>query len=263
VRRTALHRSLRDAAHAVGAEVVALAATDLAQHPDGVRVATREPSGLPGPTLRARYVLAADGLHSPVRRRLGLDRQAAGPRRFGLRRHYATAPWSRHVEVHWGATGEAYVTPVGEDLVGVAVLSATRAPYDEHLAGFPGLRERLRGASPATPVRGAGPLRQRAVRRTAGRVLLVGDASGYVDALTGEGISLGLAQARAAVDAVAHDRPLDYEAAWRSATWRYAALTHTLVRATRPAWGRRVVVPAASAAPFVFRAAVAELGRTR
>jgi flavin-dependent dehydrogenase len=155
------------------------------------------------------------------------------------------------------------VTPVGEHLVGVAVLSTTRASYDEHLAGFPVLLERLRGAAPVTPVRGAGPLRQHAARRAVGRVLLVGDASGYVDALTGEGISVGLAQARAAVDAVARDRPHDYEAAWRSATWRYAALTHTLVRATRPAWGRRAVVPAACAAPFVFRAAVAELGRTR
>jgi flavin-dependent dehydrogenase len=263
VRRTALHQALLDTVHASGVEVAPAAVTDLAQDPDGVRVTTSEPSGLPGPDLRARYVLAADGLHSPVRRRLGLDRPAGASRRFGLRRHFATTPWSRHVEVHWGATGEAYVTPVGEDLVGVAVLSAARVSYDEHLAGFPVLQERLRGASPATPVRGAGPLRQRAARRTAGRVLLVGDASGYVDALTGEGISLGLAQARAAVDAVARDRPHAYEAAWRSATWRYAALTHGLLLATRPAWGRRAVVPAASAAPFVFRAAVAELGRTR
>ncbi|SER98811.1 Dehydrogenase (flavoprotein) [Pedococcus cremeus] len=263
VRRTTLHQALLDAVHASGVEVVAAAVTGLAQDPDGVQVTTSEPSGLAGPTLRGSYVLAADGLHSPVRRRLGLDRQAAASRRFGLRRHFATTPWSRHVEVHWGATGEAYVTPVGEDLVGVAVLSAARVSYDEHLAGFPALQERLREASPATPVRGAGPLRQRAARRTAGRVLLVGDASGYVDALTGEGISLGLAQARAAVDAVARDRPHAYEAAWRSATWRYAALTHALLLATRPAWGRRAVVPAASAAPFVFRAAVAELGRTR
>lgn len=263
VRRTALHGALSEAAHACGVEVVGAAATDLTQHPGGVQVTTREHSGSPGPTLRGRYVLAADGLHSPVRRRLGLDRFATGPRRFGLRRHFAAVPWTQHVEVHWGATGEAYVTPVGDDLVGVAVLSAARASFDEHLAGFPALQERLGDASPATPVRGAGPLRQRAVRRTAGRVLLVGDASGYVDALTGEGISLGLAQARAAVDAVAHDRPRDYEAAWRRATWRYAALTHTLLAATRPAWGRRAVVPAASAAPFVFRAAVAELGRTR
>ena len=55
---------------------------------------------------------------------------------------------------------------------------------------------------PADPVRGAGPLRQRLQRAVAGRVLLVGDAAGYVDALTGEGIALALAQAPAAVRAV-------------------------------------------------------------
>ena len=58
---------------------------------------------------------------------------------------------------------------------------------------------------------GAGPLRQRAHRRVAGRVLLVGDAGGYVDALTGEGIALGLAQARAAVAAVVAGDPARYE----------------------------------------------------
>src|SRR6185437_3469572 len=97
---------------------------------------------------------------------------------------------------------EAYVTPVSDDLVGVAVLGpgdGTR--FEGWLPEFPELYGRLAGAEPATAVRGAGPLRQRATRRVAGRALLVGDASGYVDALTGEGISLGLAHARAAVAA--------------------------------------------------------------
>ena len=70
----------------------------------------------------------------------------------------------------------------------------------------PLLRERLTGERVAQ-VLGAGPLRQRARRRVAGRVLLVGDAGGYVDALTGEGIALGLAQARAAVAAVGGGDP--------------------------------------------------------
>jgi flavin-dependent dehydrogenase len=263
VRRTTLHGALRAAVESAGVEVVVAAATDVEQDADHVRVSTRETAGARGATLTGRHVLAADGLHSPVRRALGLDRTSRGPRRYGLRRHYGTRPWSNHVEVHWGRHAEAYVTPVGEDLVGVAVLSATRAPYDEHLTDFPELRERLRGAPALTPVRGAGPLRQRAAHRTAGRVLLVGDASGYVDALTGEGISLGLAQARAAVAAVVDDRPRDYERQWRRVTWRYAVLTHALVQATRPAWGRRALVPAAAAAPGLFRAAVAELGRVR
>lgn len=102
------------------------------------------------------------------------------------------------------------MTPVGERLVGVAVLSRDRRPYDRHLAAFPALAARLADSPGATPVRGAGPLRQRARGLRAGRVLLVGDAAGYVDALTGEGIALAVATATAAVDCLTAGRPEDY-----------------------------------------------------
>jgi flavin-dependent dehydrogenase len=110
-------------------------------------------------------------------------------------------------------------------------------------------------------VRGAGPLRQRARQRVAGRVLLVGDAAGYVDALTGEGIALGLAQARAAVAAVAAGRPQAYEAAWRRLGWRSQLLTQALLTTTRHRAVRARVVPAAAALPRVFGAAVDQLAR--
>jgi flavin-dependent dehydrogenase len=262
VRRTELHTALRSAAAAAGVKVLHLAACEVVQSSEEVRVRTQGPGRTPGAEVYGRYLLAADGLHSPTRRALGLDVSARGPQRFGQRRHYGLRPWSSHVEVHWGSYGEAYITPVGSDLVGVAVLSARRVPFEEQLNEFPQLRERLTDASAATRVRGAGPLRQRVARRVAGRVLLIGDAGGYVDALTGEGISLGMAQARAAVSAVGADQPQAYERAWRRASWRYAAMTYALVRATRPAWARQAIVPAAAALPTVFRAAVAELGRS-
>jgi len=262
VRRTELHTALRSAAAAAGVKVFPLAASEVVQSSEEVRVRTQGPGHTPGPDISGRYLLAADGLHSPTRRALGLEMCTRGPQRFGQRRHYRLRPWSSHVEVHWGNYGEAYVTPVGTDLVGVAVLSARRMAFEEQLNEFPQLRERLANASSATRVRGAGPLRQRVARRVAGRVLLVGDAGGYVDALTGEGISLGIAQARAAVSAVGADRPHAYERAWRQASWRYAAMAHALVQATRPAWARQTIVPAAAALPTVFRAAVRELGRS-
>jgi flavin-dependent dehydrogenase len=262
VRRTELHTALRSAAAAAGVKVFPLAACEVLQSSEEIRVRTQGPGQTPGPDVYGRYLLAADGLHSPTRRALGLEMCTRGPQRFGQRRHYRLRPWSSHVEVHWGTYSEAYVTPVGADLVGVAVLSARRVPFEEQLDEFPRLRERLADASAATRVRGAGPLRQRVARRVAGRVLLVGDAAGYIDALTGEGISLGMAQARAAVSAVGDDRPQAYEHAWRQASWRYAAMTHALVQATRPAWARRAIVPAAAALPIVFRAAVRELGRS-
>ena len=86
---------------------------------------------------------------------------------------------------------------------------------------FPNQSDRRSRAAavPASGVRGAGPLRQRTTRRVAGRALLVGDAAGYVDALTGEGLSVGLACARELVRCVVAGRPQEYERAWRRATF--------------------------------------------
>lgn len=261
VRRTTLHAALLDAVASAGIPVLPVAADAVEQSGSGVVVRGRGAHGRAGPTLQARYVIAADGLHSPTRRALGLEGRTRGTQRFGLRRHYAVRAWSDHVEVHWAPHAEAYVTPVADDLVGVALLSARRDGYDGLLAGFPALRERLSGAGAVTEVRGAGPLRQRSTARVAGRVLLVGDASGYIDALTGEGISLGIAQAEAAVAALLAGDPAAYERGWRRASRRYAVLTHGLVQATRVGPVRRMIVPAARALPAVFSAAVHQLGR--
>ncbi len=206
-----------------------------------------------------RFLIAADGLHSPVRRLLGLEVESRDRRRFGLRCHVAQAPWTPFVEVHWAPGAEAYVTPVADDLVGVAVLTGRGARFDDVLREFPALRERLTGER--SKVMGAGPLRQRARRRVAGRVLLVGDAAGYVDALTGEGIALGLAQARAAVACVVAADPERYEAQARRLSWRHELLTHALLRATAVAPVRRRLVPVAAKAPWLFSAAVNALAR--
>jgi flavin-dependent dehydrogenase len=154
-----------------------------------------------GGAVAARWVLGCDGLHSTVRRLAGLGAGSDG-RRYAVRRHAAVAPWSSRVEVHWGPSVEAYVTPVGPGEVGVAVQGPRGSGLAEALAELPALRDRLAGADWTTAPRGAGPLRQRVRARTSGRVLLAGDAAGYVDALTGEGLRVGMASARAAVQAV-------------------------------------------------------------
>lgn len=251
VRRTTLHAALLEAVAAAGVEIEQRSVRQVRQDDDGVVV----------DGVRARYLVAADGLHSPVRRLLGLDAPRRGRARYGLRRHYRVAPWSSYVEVHWGERAEAYVTPVADDLVGVAVLSTARGGLDAHLEHFPELRERLAGADASGDVRGAGPLRQTSSRRTAGRVLLVGDAAGYVDALTGEGVALGLGQAEAVVAALVAGDPERYERDWPRLTRRYRWLTAGLLAGTRPALLRRAVVPAARLAPPVFTAAVNALAR--
>ena len=254
VRRTVLHDALRARARDLGAVTVAARAGDVRVDEHGVVVAG----------VSARYLLACDGLHSTVRRRLDLEPPAAarrpGPdrRRYGLRRHFRVRPWTDLVEVHWSPTAEAYVTPVAPDTVGVAVLGPRGADLGTTLAALPGLAAHLDGAPPLGPVRGAGPLRQRSTRRAVGPVRLVGDASGYVDALTGEGLRVGFAQARAAVETL--EDPDGYERAWRAATRDYRALTSALV-----AWAgsplRPVLVPSARALPALFGAVVQRLAR--
>jgi flavin-dependent dehydrogenase len=140
--------------------------------------------------------------------------------------------------------------------VGVAVLFSGQARYDELLPRFPRLAARLRDAVPVTPVQGAGPFEQRVSRRVAGRVLLVGDAAGYLDALTGEGINLGLAGAQALVAAVLADEPLAYEGAWRRQSRRYRALTSALLWASRHPWPRSRIVPAAARLPQLYQGAL-------
>ena len=249
VRRTVLHEALAARMRGAGVPVERRPVEDVRDAGDHVLV-----DGEP-----ARYVVAADGLHSPVRRLLGLDAPAPGRQRFGLRCHVEQEPWTSHVEVHWSPRAEAYVTPVADDLVGVAVLVDKGARFDDVLVDFPLLHERLTG--PRSRVMGAGPLRQQARARAAGRVLLAGDAGGYVDALTGEGIALGLAQARAAVACVAADRPEDYDRQARRLAFRHELLTHLLLRATAHARVRRLLVPAARRAPWLFSAAVDQLAR--
>ncbi|MEU4211739.1 NAD(P)/FAD-dependent oxidoreductase [Streptomyces sp. NPDC026206] len=246
VRRTELHAALHLRAAELGVRVV----------PGRVTGVRQDAGGVSAGGLTARWLIAADGLHSPVRRALGLE-LPSGPRpaRYGLRRHYGVRPWTDCVEVHWSRHGEAYVTPVGDHLVGVAVLGRGRGGYEDRLASFPGLTPLLRGPWESA-VRGAGPLRRRVRRRVAGRVLLVGDAAGYVDALTGEGIALALATAGAAVRCVASGRPQAYEAAWRRLTRRHRVLTECLVRACEHPRTAGLIVPAACRLPRVFAAAV-------
>lgn len=245
VRRTELHAALHRRALDVGVQMVTGRVTDVSQGTDRVTAGG----------LTARWLIAADGLHSPLRRHLGLDVPDRAPARYGLRRHFRIAPWTDFVEVHWSHRGEAYVTPVGDDVVGVAVLSRRRLSYVEHLTAFPALAPLLERPG-ASSVRGAGPLRQRARSPRAGRVLLVGDAAGYVDALTGEGVGLALATAGAAVRCLAQGRPNAYPAAWTRLTWRHRLLTEGLVRATRSPRATRLIVPAAHRMPAAFAAAV-------
>lgn len=241
VRRTALHAALLNAATETGVRLVHADVGEVSQDDSSVRIGA----------FRARYLAAADGLHSPIRASLGLAQPASGPRRWGIRRHIQIAPWSDHVEVHWSADAEAYVTPVGDDCVGIAILTSQRGRFEQHLEAFPELRDRLHNHAHG-PDRAAGPLRQNVLSRTAGRVLLVGDAAGYVDALTGEGLGIAFGGAELLVGCVVAGRPGDYERQWRQMSRRYRFLTAAVLRATAYPPVRTHVVQAAASLPEVF-----------
>jgi flavin-dependent dehydrogenase len=199
VRRTALALALRERALSLGVEIAHhCAVRDWRESAEGISVETSAGA------LRAAWLIGADGLHSIVRRRSGLERRAPTLPRYGIRRHFRVEPWSSLVEVHWADGAEAYVTPVARDEVGIACLwRGDGRGFDDLLELFPELRARLRGAEPTSAVLGAGPFSRRARRLHRGRVALVGDAAGCLDPLTGEGITVGLLSARSLVETIA------------------------------------------------------------
>ncbi|WP_431278962.1 NAD(P)/FAD-dependent oxidoreductase [Leifsonia poae] len=265
VRRTVLHAALAERATDVGVRFEQGRVVAVETGPEDAAVRLAGPTGSESAEsagLAARWIVAADGLHSPVRRMLGLERgpQREAQRRYGIRRHYRLAPWTDLVEVHWAGEVEAYVTPVDPDTVGVALLGPRHLDLDAALASIPRLAEHLGSAEPSSSSRGAGPLLQRTTARTSGRVLLAGDASGYVDALTGEGLRVGFAQARSAIAAIVAGDPRRYEREWRAETRDFRMLTSALVAAARSPLRHRIV-PAAARSPRLFGSIVERLAR--
>jgi flavin-dependent dehydrogenase len=259
IRRVALRRALARVARESAAELREGCAVHRQRaHGDGVEIDTDAGA------VTARLLVAADGLHSPLRRAAGLGGAVARTRRFGLRQHFALEPWDgpTRVEVHFAAGVEAYVTPAGSNRIGVAFLwedGRIERPisFAKLLDHFPRLRKRLDGAPADSRAIGAGPLLQRTRGMVRGRVLLLGDAAGYVDAITGEGLTLAFDQARRLgrlLPEVLHDPSglKRYERESKRAFRTYARLASALVAlAGRPAL-RRAAIDLLVANPNLF-----------
>lgn len=253
IRRIRLHRSLARAAEASGADLRwGIRAEGL--HPEGVETS----SGF----LRARWIVGADGLHSRVRRWSGLEAGAGKRKRFGVRRHFHRSPWTDRVEVYWADGAEAYVTPVGPQLVGVALLwSGETADFDGLISRFPGLEARLAGAERASGDRGAGAFHQRVTGVVANHVALVGDASGYLDPITGEGMGLAFREAEALAGALRREELPAYARAHRKLGRRAWTVTRLLLAAERRPRVRRTVIRILSGAPGLFSGILAWMTR--
>lgn len=207
LRRTALHDLLRQRAEALGA-VMHWGAKHANLVEGGVSVAGR--------LIKAHYVIGADGQNSRIRRQAGLDQIQHERRRFGFRRHYRARPWSSYMDLYWGPDCQIYASSVARDELCIAIIG-NRPDVRLHTAlhHFPALRERIAAATPVGAERGGLSVSRALAHVTRGRIALIGDASGSVDAITGEGICICFKQAIALGEALMRGDLGGYERAHR------------------------------------------------
>jgi flavin-dependent dehydrogenase len=245
VRRTVLHRLIAERAANLGINFWwQTPVTGISE--DGVHLGDRK--------VGARWIIGADGGSSRVRRWTGLDAFRKRDCRYAFRRHYRVAPWTDRMELHWGRHGEIYVTPVAKDQVCVALISRdSKVRLNEALQWFPDLRARLDGADVSSTEKGALTATCKLKRVSRGNVALIGDASGTVDAITGEGLCLAFSQAMVLADCLKAGDMARYEHEHRRLALRPLLMARLMLTLDgRPRLQRRTL-QAFQKRPDVFR----------
>jgi flavin-dependent dehydrogenase len=191
--------------------------------PDGARVmGVRVAASAQEHDLRARIVIGADGRHSRLAFNLGLARYAGHPRRWAFGAYYADVQGTTsHGEMHIRADGYVGVAPVPDGLTNVCVVrelaSAVRAQrievdtvIERALASDPVLAERCARARRVTPVTVLGPLAVESVAAGMPGLLLAGDAAGFIDPMTGDGLRFAIRGAELAAAAALRELETGY-----------------------------------------------------
>ena len=237
VRRTVLHSRMVEAAAVAG-----------------VRMLWGTPVSMADQPIPARWIVGADGFHSRVRRWAGIAAKPLVSQRFGFRIHYRVAPWTDYMELHWGAGCQIYVTPIGPQEVCAALISRNRRlRLDEALAQFPQLAARLANAPRVTTERGAVTATRSLPRVYRGNVALIGDASGSVDAITGEGLCIAFHQAIALADALASGDLARYQSAHRTLARRPTMMSKLMLTMDRRSWLRTPAFRVMASEPRIFQ----------
>jgi len=244
VRRTSLHRVMIEAAERAGVQLLwGSVVTGL--HEEGVLLRNE--------FVPARWIIGADGSSSRVRRWAGLDGHVRKKQRYAFRRHYNVAPWSQFMELHWGSRCQLYVTPVDAQQVCVALISRNPSlRIDEALQEFPEICERLRAAEHGSVERGAMTVTHKLAQVCRGRVALLGDASGGVDAITGEGLCLAFRQADLLADCLRSNEMARYHSGHRSLGRHPAIMAELMLLLENREGLRRRVMQAFCRQPKLF-----------
>lgn len=207
-----------------------------------------------GTAFRSRWLLCADGQNSRLRKLVGLESGYRPRSRFGFRRHYRVAHWSDLVEVHWSACGQMYVTPVAEGQVCVALITRDKQlRFDTALASFPQLAARLRDAEAIGGTLGSVTATRTLKRVQRGNVALVGEASGSVDAITGEGLALAFRQALAVADCLRAGNLRPYQDAHSRITRVPRRMASLMLLMENRQWLRERAFRALATEPHFFR----------
>ena len=245
VRRPVLHRLIAE--HAAGVGIDFLWETPVT----GI---SRDGVLLPDRKISARWIIGADGSNSRVRRWTQLDAIRKRDCRYAFRQHFRVAPWTNRMELHWGRYGQIYVTPVSQDQVCVALISRNpKLRLGEALQRFPELQARLDGAEVSSPEKGALTATCKLKRVSRENVALIGDASGTVDAISGEGLGLAFSQALVLANCLRAGDLARYEREHRRLTLRASLMARLLLTLDgRPRLQRRTL-QALRRRPEVFR----------